>query len=87
MSEDARGVRAAIDHVEQELARASLDAETRARLKRALEELHAALDDERAPDAGHRDDLFEAVEHFAEQHPGLSTSLGRLVDILAKMGI
>jgi hypothetical protein len=88
MSESDGGLRAAIEHVDEELGRASsLDEATRARVAEALTELHAAVEGPSIPGDQHRDTLFELVEHFAEEHPALSTSLGRVIDILAKMGI
>jgi len=88
MNDKDGGLRAAIDHVDQELSRASrLEEATRRRVEEALAELHAAVDGPSAPGTQHRDTLFELVENFAEEHPALSSSLGRVIDILAKMGI
>jgi flagellar motility protein MotE (MotC chaperone) len=92
MSHDADSLRSALAHVEEELEAAQrVDAETRARVAAALEAMRSALEREEASlrerREEHENGLLEMVEHFAESHPALSTSLGRLVDILAKMGI
>jgi hypothetical protein len=81
------GLRAAIEHVDRELAEASLDPETRDRIRAALEELHAALEEGGEPGSRHRDTFFELVEHFAEDHPALSAALGRVANALSSLGI
>ncbi len=92
MTGDVESVRGALGHVERELEAAErLDPETRERVAAALGEMRAALEREEAALRERREEheqgLLEMVEHFAESHPALSASLGRLVDILAKMGI
>ena len=82
----------ALAHLESELERAgSLDADARARIAQALHEMRAAVEREdaasRAREASEGEGLLDLVERFAESHPALSASLGRVVDILAKMGI
>ncbi len=90
MTQREDGIDTAIQHVREELARSrEPDDPTRVRIEAALREIREALREERpgpAPESS-RDALFESMEHFAEEHPALSASLGRLVDILAKMGI
>jgi hypothetical protein len=81
------GLRTAIEHVDRELAAASLDPATRDRIRAALEELHAALEEGQATGGRHRDTFVELVEHFAEDHPALSAALGRVAHALSSLGI
>jgi hypothetical protein len=80
-------LREAIEQVDEVLAHSGLEEERRERVRAALAELHAALEGSSTPEEHQRENLFELVEQFAEEHPGLSEALGRVADVLARMGI
>ncbi len=83
-------LREAIDHLREALDGAQLDPTRATRIRQALDELTAVAADADATPAAHaapHETLAEQLEHVAEEHPALATGLGRLVDILAKIGI
>jgi hypothetical protein len=69
----------------------ALDADARAALEHVMRDIQELL--ARAEDAGEddapslADRLREAGRQFAESHPALTATLGRVVDALAALGI
>jgi hypothetical protein len=88
MSEDHAALRETLSRLHEQIAGHDLDAQERALLRDALQELEGTL--EGAPSEGESslaDRLSELAQGFEESHPTLSETVGRLVDALANLGI
>jgi hypothetical protein len=82
-------LRKSLQQLHEELARSpSLDAATRERLLRIVEQIEA-LAERGAEGRGESliEALREATAHFEESHPALTAAVGRLADALASLGI
>ena len=86
-------LRERLEQLHAELARTdSVDGEARRALESVLADIQEILErDSAAPPreehASLADRLSEATRHFEESHPTLATTVGRVVDALANMGI
>lgn len=91
MTEHHEKIRATVTELEAELRQLeSVDAETRAVLKGALQEILEALqaDETEGLECGSvTDRLGQAAREFEGSHPTVSGIIGRLVDGLGQMGI
>jgi hypothetical protein len=77
----------ALDTVHQELARADqLDPAEVDKLKEAIDEIQAVIDNKTHPPASLGDRLRETAIEFEASHPILTMNLGRIADILQRMG-
>jgi hypothetical protein len=91
MPERLKKLQATLDELESELhSLDSLDLHTRELLEEAAREIQAALD-ARDPDQFEphsiAEQLQEAARRFESSHPTLSAIVGRMIDVLAQMGI
>lgn len=65
----------------------NLEPEEAERLRRAVSEISATLDDQEVDSASLAQRLHEQTESFQESHPKLTQTVGRIADMLAQMGI
>lgn len=88
MSGDPEQLQAALDELHRQLAEIGpLDVESRDRLKAALHEIQMTLGSSAPPEKSLLPRLREAAIGFEESHPALSSTIGSLIDVLARMGI
>ncbi len=96
MSVESEQLRQTLAQLHRQLDEAPrLDPEVAAQLRTTIDDIRAALEkQERAdapaetePDDSLAGRLTEAEQYFESSHPTLATTLQRLVDILAQMGI
>jgi hypothetical protein len=81
-------LRETLAELRQELARTdAADHDARERVQAAAREIDAWLDRAEAPEDSLGERLREAVVRFEEDHPRLSSTLQRVVDALADLGI
>ena len=85
-------LRATLERLHEQLGHAhDLDDESRTLLRRTLDEIGEALDRETGPHDGEETSLAERLgevaERFEESHPSLAEALGRVVNMLANLGI
>lgn len=64
-----------------------LDEAQKTRLRHAVEEIQKTLDDSKVSSASLATQLKQAVSQFEQSHPALTSSIGRIADLLAQMGI
>lgn len=64
-----------------------LDAQERERLQAAVNEIQQSLDRAEVNSQTLAERLSEATAQFQESHPSLTSSVGRVADMLAQMGI
>ena len=91
MPERLKKLQDTLDELESELhSLESLDPHTRELLEEAAREIQAALDS-RDPDQFEPHSLTEQLQEtgrrFESSHPTLSAIVGRMIDVLAQMGI
>lgn len=85
---ESERLRETLNELRAELADSDTgDAETRARVQAAADELEAWLERAEEPEGGLRDRMREAVTRFEEEHPTLSATVQRVVDALSDLGI
>jgi predicted component of type VI protein secretion system len=91
-----RTLRERLEQLHAELARTdSVDGEARRALESVLADIQKILERESAGEheeeeerrASLADRLSEATRQFEESHPTLATTVGRVVDALANLGI
>lgn len=96
MTVDPEKLRQTLAQLHEQLdAATTLDPEAAAQLRAAAEEIDAALARQGDVPTEYADDdeptladrLTDAEQQFATEHPTISTTLQRLVDMLAQMGI
>ncbi|MDB5385147.1 MAG: hypothetical protein JWM11_793 [Planctomycetaceae bacterium] len=84
-------LRVTLTELEQQLrALETVDPESRQSLLNAVQEIRLGLDEDRPTAATSNSliaNLTHSVEKFEISHPTLTSVLGRLIDILAQMGI
>ena len=81
-------LRETLTQLRQELAASDRgDPETRERVQAAADALDAWLERSEEPEGGLGDRLREAAVRFEGDHPGLATTLQRVVDALSELGI
>lgn len=80
-----------LGEMEQQIeAEESIDESTRARLvslKRAIESRLGSKSDESETRASLVEPVRDAIEDFEDSHPTLTLTLGRIMDLLNKLGI
>lgn len=87
MSSEAE-IRQLVAQLREQLASLDqVDPEMRALLQAADDDIHAALGEPQAAPATLRERLKTAAEHFEDEHPALTATLGGIVDALARIGI
>jgi F0F1-type ATP synthase membrane subunit b/b' len=94
MSDRSRELQETLDHLHEQLEHAKpVDAEARARLREALDEIRTVLAqaEDRAEepelDQSLRDRLSEMTQHFEGEHPALTAALSRVINALSALGI
>ncbi len=88
MSADPERLQAVLDELHRQLAEVGpLDVESRNRLTAALHEIQMTLRTSAQPPKSLLPRLREAAIGFEESHPALSSTIGSLIDVLARMGI
>lgn len=90
MAEGGDELRATVERLHRQLGDAeSLDEGVRARLRTTLEELSEALEREagREEHESLADRLNELTQDFEESHPTLAEAVGRVIHMLANLGI
>lgn len=87
MSSEAE-IRQLVERLREQLAALDqVDPEVRALLEAADDDIQAALGGPEAAPATLRERLKSAAEHFEDEHPALTATLGGIVDALARIGI
>ena len=81
-----------LERLHQELARSeSVDAASRGLLTDVLHDIEAVLERSEHETAGAAESLIdrlrESTSHFEESHPALTELVGRLADVLSRLGI
>jgi F0F1-type ATP synthase membrane subunit b/b' len=94
MSDRSRELQETLDQLHEQLEHAKpVDAEARARLREALDEIRTVLAqaEDRAEepelDQSLRDRLSEMTQHFEGEHPALTAALSRVINALSALGI
>lgn len=88
MSADPEQLQRVLDELHRQLAEVgSLDVESRNRLTAALREIQLTLRTSAPPEKSLLPRLREAAIGFEESHPAISSTIGSLIDALARMGI
>ncbi len=90
MPQNQEKLRAILADLHAQLAEADqLNAEERAQLQAALDEIQTKLGEKKSP--AHEPTLArrlgEQTRHFEESHPAIYGTLGSLIDVLGQMGI
>jgi hypothetical protein len=89
MSEAKRPLHQILDELQEALESApEVGEEGRVALRKAASDIRAALDEPR--DESHSslsDQLSEALERFEEEHPQLTSIVGRITETLSDLGI
>jgi cell division septum initiation protein DivIVA len=88
MSTDPARLQSTLDELHSQLADVdSLDEQSRQRLATALREIQAVLSNKSKANESLVPRLREAARHFEGSHPALATTIGGLIDTLARAGI
>jgi Domain of unknown function (DUF4404) len=88
MSTDPSRLQSTLDELHSQLADVgSLDEPSRQRLAATLREIQAVLSNKTKANESLVPRLREAARHFEDTHPALSTTIGSLIDTLARVGI
>ena len=75
-------------HLHEQLEGAeNLDADLRAELERAVEEIRAVVEASDSPSESAGDQLSDLALRFETQHPNLTEALGRVIRALSRMGV
>ncbi|MDD9935715.1 MAG: DUF4404 family protein [Myxococcales bacterium] len=64
-----------------------IDSDVEERLKEAMEEIRDALQGKSRGGLSLRDRIGEAADDFEDSHPTLASTLGRVSELLARVGI